>query len=272
MLNRFRLIEVLVVAGVIALLSAALIPAILAAREAARRAACESNLKQLSLALLNYSDTYRAFPLGTSGSRELPPEERFSWYLPLWNFIEGKPPRLLVDETQAWNAQVNRFPKIEVTIDWAEPTQRTEIRPLGTLRLIGCPSAGRRQEVLGISVTHYVGMAGMGLKSPEFDLDQPGSGVWGYDRQTKINDVAGGLSKTISIIETSLDPGPWLAGGRSTVRGLDIDAADCLGPGRQFGGLHSSCPAAMLDGSVRHLANQTDGATLAAMVTIAGHD
>jgi type II secretory pathway pseudopilin PulG len=272
MSNRFRLIELVMVVAVVAILAALLIPAMFAAREAARRSTCENNLKQLGLGLLNYSDVYLAFPPGTIGNRELPPAERFSWYPSIWHFVEGKPPRLLIDESQAWNAEVNRYPKIECTIDWSEPTERTEIRPLSSHRLFGCPSARRREQVLGIEVTQYVGMAGLGLQSPDVDIKQPGCGVWGYDRQTKISDVFDASSATISLIETNLKPGPWLAGGPPTVRGVDAAAMPYIGPSQQFGGLHSDCPAAMLDGSVRHLANQTDPTAFAAMITISGQD
>ena len=54
----FTIIELLVVIAVIAILIALLLPAVQQAREAARRAACSSNLKQLTLALHNYADVH----------------------------------------------------------------------------------------------------------------------------------------------------------------------------------------------------------------------
>jgi prepilin-type N-terminal cleavage/methylation domain-containing protein/prepilin-type processing-associated H-X9-DG protein len=54
----FTLIELLVVISIIALLAAILFPVFLRAREKARAASCQSNLKQLGLAVLQYAQDY----------------------------------------------------------------------------------------------------------------------------------------------------------------------------------------------------------------------
>src|SRR4051812_3364007 len=60
----FTLVELLVVIAIIGILVALLLPAIQAAREAARRAQCQSNLKNVALAVLNYEGANKKFPPG----------------------------------------------------------------------------------------------------------------------------------------------------------------------------------------------------------------
>jgi prepilin-type N-terminal cleavage/methylation domain-containing protein len=61
----FTLIELLVVVAIISLLAAILFPVFARARENARRVSCQSNLKQIALGILQYTQDYdERFPRG----------------------------------------------------------------------------------------------------------------------------------------------------------------------------------------------------------------
>jgi prepilin-type N-terminal cleavage/methylation domain-containing protein/prepilin-type processing-associated H-X9-DG protein len=101
----FTLVELLVVIAIIGILIALLLPAVQAAREAARRSQCTNNLKQIGVALHNYSDSHKRFPMGNllpagQGQFGNPQWPHLLYYL--LPFVEQQPLYVSLQRAQAY--------------------------------------------------------------------------------------------------------------------------------------------------------------------------
>ena len=76
----FTLIELLVVISIIALLIGILLPALSAARGAAKGAVCGSNLRQLGISLINYTNSYNGYVPPQSNGDEDGDGVEMRWY------------------------------------------------------------------------------------------------------------------------------------------------------------------------------------------------
>lgn len=96
----FTLIELLVVVAIIAILAAILFPVFGRARENARRTSCLSNIKQIGLAFLQYTQDYdEAYPLTSYGATNI------SWTLGTAPYLKSiQIFRCSSDSSATWNA------------------------------------------------------------------------------------------------------------------------------------------------------------------------
>jgi prepilin-type processing-associated H-X9-DG protein len=149
---------------------------------------------------------------------------------------------------------------------------------LGECRCFLCPNNPGRSTPDRPGLTHYVGISGLGPEAASLPLGYPRAGlthvragVFGHDRKLTCKEIADGTATTLLLAETAVDNGPWTAGGRPTVRGLDPSGLPFLGEGGQFGGTHrGGAMVAFADGSVRFLRSSVAPSTFEALATIAG--
>jgi prepilin-type N-terminal cleavage/methylation domain-containing protein len=89
----FTLVELLVVIAIIGILVALLLPAIQAAREAARRSQCVSNLHNIAVALHNFHDIHKHFPVDEDYSQYWPQRVTYNNGVRSQNQVRSDPER-----------------------------------------------------------------------------------------------------------------------------------------------------------------------------------
>jgi type II secretory pathway pseudopilin PulG len=160
---RVRLVELLVVVGVIAVLIALLLPAVRSSGEAARRSQCSNNLKQIGIALHNYADTYGSLPpaytVDAAGNR------LHSWRTLILPFAEQQP----------------LYDKIDLSKPWDDPANQAARE--SRVGMYACPSAN-----LPAGHTTYLA------------VDTPSSALTG-STALKFANISDGTSQTLLVFE-----------------------------------------------------------------------
>ncbi len=217
----FTLVELLVVIAIIGILIALLLPAVQAAREAARRASCLNNLKQIALALHNFHDSRREFPVG-SPSKTCPGYEQ----IPGWQYRWGPLAMLtpFMEQFNIYKALNLDMPLYGHTGTYLGPgygVHPDNWEPVSQeISFFYCPSDKRQKIERGTGTepafapTNYLACWGRSAPTSEgtamFDTD----GLFNDRYAVRFADVTDGTSNTAAFSESLLpDPDMPFGGG-----------------------------------------------------------
>lgn len=180
----FTLVELLVVIAIIGILVALLLPAVQSARESARRINCTSNLKNLSLAGLNFESAMRKLPPAAQDRADRwddtttpPPLSRHNGFSLMLPYFE----------------QGNTYGLIDYDWDWnnSNPTNNVDYTEQHLGGIFVCPSGieGREQ----YHITDYVAINRVAITSaqPHPTLDPAGGSIRDLVNQGTVNDRGG---------------------------------------------------------------------------------
>ncbi len=272
----FTLVELLVVIGIIGILVALLLPAVQRAREAARRTDCQSRIRQISLAMLNFESSRRTFP---SGSRLT---DGLSWGFSseLLPFMEES---VLFDTIEFDQTDCGLVVKQLQSAGSLDPTSQL-------VELLVCPSDvyGGRQLLSGptgpspatadagyLYPGDYLGVSG-DVESdswcPQEGITEA-TGMLYSNSRVRMRQVRDGTSKTLLIgergIPRDLSWGWPICGGSecehyiSTARGMGDDGRRRSNVLQSFWSWHTrGCYFAYVDGSVHFISSSVDDTAL----------
>jgi len=194
----FTLVELLVVITIIGILIALLLPAVQAAREAARRTQCANNLKQMSLAMLNYESALASFCPGSMGDPGWTQPSlgiafgHFGWPAFLLPYVEQQP---LYDKIRFDKQCYAEFLGDPAGGPFGDPLNKEVC--LSMPSVFACPSAKRvrpenEQKDYGISATTQ-------NCCPERNTNHDGIAWW--NSGVRIGDIIDGTSNTFMFLE-----------------------------------------------------------------------
>jgi len=249
---------------------------------AAQMAESRPRIFDLAEAVKDDSKKNLAFPRGTADRKGLnfgrpyPPDERVSWMAQLLPYLGYEDVYRDINPERGWRPEYDAGNK-----RWLDDNARAGavlipafLDPASHPRTWSMQLPSMPGRIYG--ATHYVGIAGVGLDAAEYSADDPVQakkmGIFGYYRQTKLDDVKDGLSNTILMIQVPPTyKRPWIAGGGATVMGVPEknSIAPFVSTKR---GDKAGTYVLMADGSVRFITADISDDVFKALCTINGGD
>jgi prepilin-type N-terminal cleavage/methylation domain-containing protein/prepilin-type processing-associated H-X9-DG protein len=296
----FTLVELLVVIAIIAVLIGLLLPAVQKVREAANRMRCQSNLKQIGLALHGFHDVHGKLPPGRV-NLALP-----EWGVPTDGLKHGWAPFIL-----PWVEQQSLYDTYHWDVfsaDWPnQPLMATH------LKLFQCPSAPEPNRYYTAppyfspdpggqkcGCGDYAPTLGVNPALASLSLIQPAADYQGAlvpEQWTRLTQITDGTANTILLTEDAGRPalgpaGRPITGAEQAVKGgawagpnngfiVDGSTPDgtsapgpcpmnCTNDGEVYSFHPGGANASFADGSVHFLRAGMSIRTLAALITRAG--
>jgi len=247
----FTLVELIVTIAIIGILMAMLLPAVQMIRDSARRTTCQSNLKNLDLALLSYEGAKGHYPHGATY------DYKHSWGT----------------EILPWVEQNSLFDSIEYDKFWNAPGANA-IASSTDLPIFQCPNSQKffpgRTDYCGISGSYRSTIPTDGRNGVLFPAANKKSA------EIDISAIIDGTSYTIVLAEgatvAELQFGYWSCG--LNCFGHEEGGVNAVGrPEDEIVSDHvNGANVAMCDGSVHFIAAKVDADTVAALCTRNGYE
>jgi prepilin-type N-terminal cleavage/methylation domain-containing protein/prepilin-type processing-associated H-X9-DG protein len=207
--DAFTLIELLVVIAIIAILIALLVPAVQKVREAAARLQCQNNMKQLGLALHNFENTNRGFPMAPYNPsfawiKNKPYAVPHGWTVQILPYLEQENIRSAYNFNAAWDSAANANIISTVVPNFACPSVPGYTD--GTAR--GIPNGRAPLDYIAF---FSVDTANTYVK-PLPPADQTGQGIMGRGVNRRITEITDGTSNTLLLVEDGGRNQVWING------------------------------------------------------------